>query len=374
MPREALSLIGVLGAGLVFVCTAGGDFAVEVLEFRPAPGQFVNNSYFNDPDDALGPPLGAGTFEPANQKVVSLGGFGGSITLRMAHTVRDDPRNPLGMDAIVFGNAFWASGDPQVRWAEVAVIEICRDTNGNGIADDAWYLIPGSSLASPPTGGLTARFWDNDPETPTPPANLAWWPAGFASPYSTTGYIMPAEFSALTLVNTDQTGGEAYWGYAELSPSMLLGDRSGSIGGSYENSLDDPEDDPSIDPEHFYTVPDDPLTIGVDAGSGGGDAFDIAWAIDPVTGQLANLDGFDFIRIRTGVDVLHGPIGEMSAEIGGVADVRVPGDFDGDDCVDGEDLAELLAYWGEEWSIADLTRDGETNGEDLAVLLANWGD
>ena len=53
--------------------------------------------------------------------------------------------------------------------------------------------------------------------------------------------------------------------------------------------------------------------------SGGGDAFDIAWAVDS-SGNPANLDGFDFIRIATAVDVNMGGLGEASSEIDAVAD------------------------------------------------------
>ena len=68
-------------------------------------------------------------------------------------------------------------------------------------------------------------------------------------------------------------------------------------------------------------MPDDPFTVGITPGSGGGDAFDIAWAVDPVTDERVFLDGFDFIRITTGADGDAGQFGEVSTEIGGVASV-----------------------------------------------------
>ena len=127
-----------------------GDFATRVVEYVPAPGQFVNNALFNDPARVLGPPVGGGADAADNTKMVSLGGFGGSITLAFEPPVLDDSRNPLGLDCIVYGNAFWPTGDPTRRWAEAAVIEISRDDNGNGLADDAWFVIPGSSLPAIP--------------------------------------------------------------------------------------------------------------------------------------------------------------------------------------------------------------------------------
>ncbi len=38
--------------------SAAGPFAASVIEYAPAPGQFVNVDAFNDPTEALGPPSG----------------------------------------------------------------------------------------------------------------------------------------------------------------------------------------------------------------------------------------------------------------------------------------------------------------------------
>jgi hypothetical protein len=48
-------------------------------------------------------------------------------------------------------------------------------------------------------------------------------------------------------------------------------------------------------------------------------------------------------------------------------------DFDGNNVVDGSDLAELLAFWGSSDPEKDLTGDGVVDGADLANLLAFWG-
>jgi len=86
---------------------ADSPFATEVIEFSPAPGQHANHAMFNDPARALGAPVGGGTVAANHSSVVSLGGFGGTIVLSFDHTVMDEAANPLGLDAIVFGNAFW---------------------------------------------------------------------------------------------------------------------------------------------------------------------------------------------------------------------------------------------------------------------------
>lgn len=310
----AFTLGSLAGTGV-----AQSAFATRVLEYRPAPGQYVQDVGFNDPTAALGAPIGGGIFDGDETKAVTLGGFGGSIVLAFDAPVEDDRRNRLGLDFIVFGNAFWAGGDPNRRWAEPATVEIARDSNGNGLADDPWYTIAGSHLGVP-LHALQSQTWDDDAADRTYPPEYAWWvPPGEVGVWQTWGYRLPSDpfESALILDNPNGPFAEieGVWGYADLSPTLRLGDLDG----------DDRVDDPSISPERFYTVPDDPSRVGTDPGSGGGDAFDIAWAVDPATGAPAGLRSFDFIRITNATNVVMGPFGERSAEICGVADVSPVG-------------------------------------------------
>jgi len=316
--------------------TADSPFAVAVVEFAPAPGQFVNQPGFMDPVRALGAPVGAGTSEQGNQSVVSLGGFGGSITLAFDHPVSDAAANPRGLDAIVFGNAFWFGGDPNRHWAECAYLEISRDANSNGLADDPWYLIPGSHLTDP-VGQYEVQTWDDDlGDTTYPPLNPAWLPPGASGTWTTAGYrLPPAVFDTQVLDNPNgpEAVEEGGWGYAEFGPTLILGDLD----------ADNVVDDAGMTAADFYTVPDDPFEVGLTPGSGGGDAFDIAWAIDPGTGLAAGLDEFDFIRVTNGVNHLTQLFGEISPEIDAVADVA-PGPM-GDGNWDGAvDLADLPVF------------------------------
>ena len=364
-------------AALLGASTASAsDFASRVVEHSPAPGQFVNDADFNDPARALGAPQGAGILNGNNTETVTLGGFGGSITLAFARPVLDDPRNPSGMDAIVFGNAFFPGGDANRKWMEAATIEISRDDNGNGLADDAWYLIPGSHAPAPPlppSAGFATRTWDDDVMDATnPPALASWVPAGRSGVWTTTALLLPGDvFGVAVVANPEGPGAtiEGVFGYADASPVLLLGDLDG----------DDVVDEPGIDPAVFYTTPDDPLAVGITPGSGGGDAFDIAWAVDAETGAPPppplRLDRFDFIRITTAVDAVIGPLGERSAEIDAVADVRpvVTGDWDGSGGT--PDVFDLLAYL-DEWfggsEFADVTFNGLVDVFDLLAFLDVW--
>ena len=364
--HTVLARLIILGA--VSVGCRAEDFASQVINYTPAPGQIVNNATFNNPARALGAPVGGGTLSANNTKVVSLGGFGGSITLRFAQTVLDDPCNPFGLDAIVFGNAFWVLNNSNRRFAEAGVIEISRDINANGLADDPWYVLPGSHIPSNPpaivpNAARESQPWDNNASTPTPPTNLAWYPLGFPGSYVTSGFALPALFDTQILTNPNGSGAtrEGVWGYADLAPTLILGD----------TNADNTADQPGIAPGEFYTSPDNPFAVGITPGSGGGDAFDIARALDPDSGAPADLDGFDFIRIRNAVNFIAAELGEVSTEIGGVSDVRPrPAFFDltADTVADIEDLYRWHELRAAEDPAADLDGDLLLAERDRALM------
>jgi hypothetical protein len=362
----------------VLACALGApalaDFASTVIDYAPAPGQFINGQLtgeglaLNDPAAALGPPTGGSLASADNTGVVTLGGFGGSITLGFAQTVLDDPLNPMGLDAIVFGNAFYVAGNPARRWAEAGVIEIALDANNNGLADDPWYVLPGSDLPGPPPLARTTQTWDADPATPLPPAEPSWYPdpalyPGVGFTIDTAAYALPAPFTNLVLETPPGTpaGAERYHGYADLSPTLPLGD----------TNADGIVEDPAADPSVFFTRPDSPLTLGIDAGSAGGDAFDIAWAIDPHTGLPARLPGFDFIRISTAVNAVNPLFGERSVEIDATADVRPDAnafDIDASGTVNAEDLYRWHELRAQADPAAELSGDQTIDDRDRDLL------
>lgn len=47
-------------------------------------------------------------------------------------------------------------------------------------------------------------------------------------------------------------------------------------------------------------------------------------------------------------------------------------DLNGDQLVNGQDLAIFLSAWGKSSGPADINLDGIVNGNDLAALLSNW--
>lgn len=242
------------------------------------------NTGFCDPGLTLGPPIGAGAFFPGLSSILSIGTAGNAhLVLRFNTPVADDPQNPMGLDFIVFGNGFWVGGDPLRRWSEPGVVEIMPDNNNNDLPDETWYRIPGSRA-------ISAAQASTGIANPVPPLVDA---AGVVNPNSTDS-------------NPLNDDAEYDWGYADLGP------------------VDFPYRD-------NYLRPDDPFSIGLSPGSGGGDAFDIAWAVD-ASGQPANLNEFSFIRIRT--LVTGNTVGPITTEVDAVADVPPDVDSDGDGVLD----------------------------------------
>ncbi len=353
MIRSVIVILSLTASGL----HAQDPFAVEVIDYSPAPGVFVCNPQFNDPQRALGAPVGGGTVNADLSSLVTLGGFGGSITLRFDHPVEDDLLNPFGVDAIVFSNALWQGGDPHRHVCESATIEIALDANEDGSIskDEGWFLIPGSHLSVPEW--FTVR-WDDEPCMPRD------------MPARTGAFMLPEEqFASFVVINPlADSENEGIFGYAEYTPTLVIGDLN----------ADDIVEDDAILPAVFYTMPDDPLRVGITSGSGGGDAFDIAWAIDVTNGSAAGLTSFDFVRITTASHYVHPFLGELSAEIDAVADVEPDhfGDCDADGDIDVADHACLQSCAGrtvemQPWCAAlDRDLDGMVLRQEVIQWLA----
>jgi hypothetical protein len=195
----------------------------------------------------------------------------------------------------------------------------------------------------------------------------SWIPPGRRGRWTTGAYELPPEiFRARVLYNPlEGTGKEGIFGYAEYTPTLILGDLD----------ADNVVDDPDLPADIFYVRPDDPFVVGITPGSGGGDAFDIAWAIDPETGERAGLSGFDFIRLTNAVNAVHAQFGEMSPEIDAVSDVAHDpfGDFDDDGDIDLVDAARFQECFGRRFSGENPCRRFDRD-EDQMISLEDFGE
>jgi len=134
-------------AALANPAGAESPFASEVVAYQPGAGAAAG---FTNPAVSLGAPErftgefiipGAVTpFQPAFRpdEIVSIG-LGGSLVVRFDHDVDDHPRNPFGIDLIVFGNAFFTDaggGSVAGLASEGGAISVSAD----GVR---WVRVPG---------------------------------------------------------------------------------------------------------------------------------------------------------------------------------------------------------------------------------------
>ena len=92
-----------------------------------------------------------------------------------------------------------------------------------------------------------------------------------------------------------------------------------------------------------------------------------------VMGPLLSGGNLGEPRFVNFADIIGDQFAVVETEGGGGDDC--PGDFNGDDIVNGADFGSLLAAWGEcAGCPEDINGDGLVNGADVGLFLAVWGD
>lgn len=290
-------------ASVDVVCVASSPAAVKrvaapgssprenaVYEWLPAPGQFI------------GDPSGQGdTMESAAawalgwlaaDNAVSLGAFGGYITVGFDHSIPADG----GFDFAVAGNAFDTANEPGIVW-------VMQDVNGNGLPDDEWYQLRGSAYSDPTTRHRYAVTYYRVPGS---------------------GQPVPWEASDGRIGQVDYL--QQFHDQGSYYPAWV-GTDSYTLYGTLLDSRND------IDPAtgfwsnrpYAWGYADN---CGEDAVTLPGDnrrqltGFSIANAVYP-DGTPADLEFIDFVRVQTGVLANSGWLGEVSTEVLGFYDLSL---------------------------------------------------
>lgn len=278
---------------------SNAQFISKIVDFTPAPGQFTNA-------ENIGTPAAAKSIAGTNKGLVSLGAFGGSVTVYFADGIKNDPANPYGIDFTVYGNA-------TMTWSEPGIIQVMKDENRNGLPDDTWYEIAGSEhfwnstnssySVTYQNNGLNVAgdiYWgDNQQATGVVPLN-----SFHQQPYYPRTDLFP-------LISTDKYS---------LSGTRLVSPIDISVPGSVISNhkvLGYADNTPVL--SYSEKLPDNPYTAIVEGS--GGDAIDIGWAVD-TSKKSVSLDEIHFIRIYTGMNAVAGWLGEVSTEITGIRDIE----------------------------------------------------
>lgn len=281
----------------------------KVYEYRPAPGQFVNELPLyeaGDTEESMRKKVEE-NISGTNDVLISLGGYGGYVTFGFDHTVM----NVKGKkDFVVYGNAFYSliEGARAGGSCEPGIVMVAFDKNQNGKADDdEWFELAGSEYYKPETiknYEITYRRPDiNKIPTPDETGNL----------------------TDTTYVRWDDNQGEA--GYiSKLSfhkqdyfPKWLKDDQMTFKGTKLQNNAEDISGWGSywilyaFDWGYVDNHPNDSISLN---------SFDIDWAVDK-NGNSVHLPGVDFIRVYTGQNQQCGWIGETSTEIMRARDLHI---------------------------------------------------
>ncbi|OXB22947.1 hypothetical protein B0A80_13220 [Flavobacterium tructae] len=296
------------------------SYISKVFEFKPAPGQFVNDlPIANDGDTPERILSRANTYlAKKNGDLVSLGAFGGYVVFGFDHTIV----NVKGKrDFRILGNAFWAEANPNPNStmrggsSEAGVIMVAYDTNKNGLPDDQWYEIEGSGHKMPKTiQHYEITYYRPDPNK-IPMSGGTTGTVGFVD----MEYILWKDNqgkSGYLVQNNAYNHSLDYW------PKWLKDQSSITYKGTRlpDNAVDESGTGSYFVQYAFlYGYADNAPNNDDDSG------IDINWAVDE-KGNKVVLPGIDFVKVYNGLNQQAGWLGETSTEIMGATDLHLSGE------------------------------------------------
>lgn len=296
------------------------SYIAKVFEFKPAPGQFINDlPAANDGDTPERILSRANTYlAKKNGDLISLGAFGGYVVFGFDHTIV----NVKGKrDFRVLGNAFWAEANPNPNStmrggsSEAGVIMVSYDKNKNGLPDDQWYEIEGGGHKMPKTiQNYEITYYRPDPNK-------------IPVPGGTTGTVGFTDLEYIYWKDNQGKSGylaqnNAYNHSLDYWPKWLRDQESISFKGTRlpDNAVDESGTGSYFVQYAFlYGYADNAPNTDDDS------AIDINWAIDK-NGNKVTLPGIDFVKVYNGLNQQAGWLGETSTEILGATDLHLSGE------------------------------------------------
>lgn len=270
---------------------APSAFANKVLEYMPAPGQFINTttSAYEDGFSAE-QVLERATEKLKKKSVISLGGFGGTITVGFHQPIRNIKGE---YDFKILGNASYNQNTGTGALggsAEPGIVLVSKDVNGNGLPDDEWYELAGSEYGK----DTETRGYEITYHRPQPANGDVRWTDNQGG----EGYIYR---------NTYHQQDSYYPNWIEEDEITFRGtrlkDNAVNEGGTWVGYCYPwgYADNHPYNTEHCQ--------------------FKIDWAVTQ-NGRPVALDEIDFIRIYTAVNQNVGWTGEISTEIMTIEDLH----------------------------------------------------
>lgn len=302
---------GLMLAGLAIQAQTNSPYVKRVFEYRPAPGQFVNELPEYEQGDT--PATMAAKAEDAlkdnNQVMITLGGYGGYVVVGFDHSIVNVPNQS---DFQVLGNAFWSNTNPNPNVskragnAEPGIVVVSVDENKNGLPDDTWYELAGSEYTKPETiKNYQITYYKPDENKIKTPDNsysflndttyVRWTTNGYGS-----GYVYRNTFHAQPYYPRWISTDEIHFTGTKLANNYVDESGTGSYFVQYSYPWGYADNAPNSDEMS---------------------KMNIEWAVN-ADGNPVHLPAVDFIKIYTGVNQYCGWLGETSTEILGVTDLH----------------------------------------------------
>ncbi|KDR53693.1 hypothetical protein HMPREF1991_00301 [Hoylesella loescheii DSM 19665 = JCM 12249 = ATCC 15930] len=260
------------------------QYIYKVVDYSPAPGQFVNTMpAYEEGDNAAKMALKC-TESLANNKrvLITLGAFGGSVTFHFDHSVANIANKK---DFIIEGNAFQNSSEP-------GIVMVSKDVNRNGIADDPWYELRGSVDDETPNRmvyGYEVTY------TSAPMQDIPWTDNKGGSGKVERNKYHAQEYYPLWMPSKITYKGSLLPKNATQNPATTFWELR----------------------EFAYGYVDNKPNTDKDANS-----FDIDWAVD-VNRKKVKLDFIDFVKVYSAEQQMAGWLGETSTEVAGAEDLHL---------------------------------------------------
>lgn len=291
-------------------------YIAHVYEYRPAPGQFINEMpVYQDGDsektmiqkaeESLAGSYGAG---------VSLGAYGGYVTFGFDHTVVNSPGE---QDFRIDGNAFRSAAHDglDAGSCEPGIVMVMFDENQNGKPDDKWYEIdknPWYTNDAARFGYSITYFRPSADHTAVPGAD---------GTLTDIEYVRWEDNAGRTdYVYKNKFHDQDYW------PKWLPEDEMTFRGTLLPKNAEDVSGNGTYYLQYMFkygAYADNYPNNDTDGDGGWMNGFDIDWAVDPDTREPVHLQGVDFIRVYTGLNQYCGWLGETSTEIFSARDLHV---------------------------------------------------
>lgn len=262
-----------------------------IESYLPAPGQFVN----------LGNSWGNPQLTLTDSGAVTLGAFGGNIVYRYDTPIKNDPKNPYGIDFIINGNCFKDNnGETSSSAAEPAAVMVSKDGN-------IWYELAGSEYyTAKAEKGYSILYKNRDTEF-TGAKEISW--EDCYGEYGTMPIVESHEqsyFPNPTVYSAYQRGIGKNDTYSKNSVSFE--------GTKIENGFypfgyaDSHSENESMDGKQVNPYNENHKK------NYNGDGFDISWAVDS-DGNPVVLDEVSYIKVYNPVLDYGESRGEISPEI-----------------------------------------------------------